>query len=265
MSGFNPRWLSLREPADRSARDGSLLAAMAKWLEGQTRPLHVLDIGCGTGSTWRSLAPILPSDTRWTLLDHDADLLAASRLEIGAQTGVDYVQHDLNDVSGLPLQGHSVVTASALFDLCSEEFCQALVERLSEAGCGLYAALNYDGAMSWSHSHPLDQRVIENFNRHQQTDKGFGPALGPTATTRLHEMLKAAGYAVAVGKSPWIMTAAQAELQRVFLQGFRQPLLEVGGLSGEEISGWLSFRLSSVTRPDSTCTVGHQDLLAFPG
>ena len=54
MSGFDKDWLTLRESADLRARDPQLLATAIGAIERAAHPC-VLDIGCGTGSTYRAL------------------------------------------------------------------------------------------------------------------------------------------------------------------------------------------------------------------
>ena len=263
MSGFDRHWLALREPADHAARDDGLVEALARHLDGQSNAM-VLDIGCGTGSSWRSLAPRLPAGTRWLMLDNDPSLLQEATRTIGPRQGVAFGRHDLNDMEGLPLDAVHIVTASALFDLCSERFCVALADRLVSARCGLYAALNYDGTMRWSHAHPLDERMVELFNSHQRTDKGFGEALGPEATATLARHLAERGFSIATGDSPWRMHAASADLQSAFLAGMRLPLLEISGMAADAIDEWLDFRQAAIAWPGSSCVVGHTDILALP-
>lgn len=263
MSGFDKDWLALREPADRAARHTGLPDDLARHL-GALERAHILDIGCGTGSTWRSLNDRLPGQITWTLLDHDPALLDEAQRRIGEESGIAFRQHDLNDIATLPLEDASVVTASALFDLSSERFCTALVERLASARIGLYAALNYDGVMHWSLPHPLDGQMVDLFNRHQRTDKGFGTALGPDATACLARLLTAHGFSVRIEDSPWRMDSRTAALQAEFLHGLRRPLLEMSALSKATVDGWLEFRLSAIGQPGSSCLVGHTDLLALP-
>ena len=45
----------------------------------------------------------------------------------------------------------------------------------------VYAALTYDGRIDLSPADPLDATIASAVNAHQHTDKGFGPALGPSA------------------------------------------------------------------------------------
>ena len=263
MSGFDKDWLALREPADRAARHDGLVDLLARHLAGM-ETARVLDIGCGTGSTFRSLGDRLPGEVGWTLLDHDADLLEEAERRIGQDSKVGFRRHDLNDINGLPLDGIAVVTASALFDLCSERFCEAVADRLASARIGLYAALNYDGTMDWSLPHPLDGQMVDLFNMHQRTDKGFGPALGPDATACLARQFAARGFRIRIGESPWRMDAGSTALQVELLNGLRRPLLEMSELPGDAIVGWLEDRLSAIAQPGSSCRIGHTDILALP-
>jgi len=263
MTGFDKAWLAVREPADLAARNKALMGELARFLAADEQP-HILDIGCGTGSTWRSLSDHVPGSTSWRLVDYDPALLAEAARSIGAGNRVEFRQHDLNNLAGLPLDGVSAVTASALLDLCSERFCDALSERLSVHGCALYAALNYDGVMRWSVDHALDGQVVDLFNRHQRRDKGFGPALGPDATSCMAEQLTARGYLLRIEDSPWELDARTAALQTELLKGLRQPLLEMRSLGEQEIDDWLAFRLAALKSESSTCTIGHKDLFGLP-
>ncbi|OQP86676.1 methyltransferase type 11 [Rhizobium rhizosphaerae] len=264
MSGFDKDWLALREPADRAARAKPMVEALRRHLRQERAPM-IIDIGCGTGSTWRSLSPDFPAQTRWRLLDHDPLLLAEAARRIGATGTVSLHEFDLNQAESLALDGVSMVTASALFDLCSDAFCARFARLLAARGVGLYAALNYDGRMEWSIAHPLDRQVVEDFNRHQRIDKGLGPALGPEATAHLVRQFEALGYRTEVASSPWELGPDEAALQAALLKGLEQPLGEIGSLTSGDIRTWLDFRLAAVRKAGSRYVVGHADFLALPG
>jgi SAM-dependent methyltransferase len=83
MAGFSSDWLRLREPADTAARNGTLLGSVAAF-KSDAKSLMVLDLGAGTGSTLRALAPHLRTPQRWVLVDHDASLVAAGRQVLAA-------------------------------------------------------------------------------------------------------------------------------------------------------------------------------------
>ncbi|MCO5732485.1 bifunctional 2-polyprenyl-6-hydroxyphenol methylase/3-demethylubiquinol 3-O-methyltransferase UbiG [Rhizobium sp. SSA_523] len=262
MSGFESGWLSLREPADARARNDGLLAELGRYLHDGETPARLMDIGCGTGSTFRSLAGRLPDNARWTLVDYDSMLLAEAERRIGHEN-VDYLQLDLSSLDALPLQDCTVLTASAFFDLCSAAFCEGLASKLSAAGTGLYAALNYDGRIAWTNRHVLDLQIVRIFNRHQTTDKGLGQALGPMATPHLKTVLENEGFRVSTADSPWRLGPAETALHRAFVEGMVAPVLEMAELDHASVMSWRDARLADIDEGGS-CLVGHLDLLALP-
>ena len=74
-----------------------------------------------------------------------------------------------------------LVTTSALLDLVSDDWLERLVIEAAARRLPVYAALSYDGRARFDPADPLDIEIVAAVNRHQRTDKGFGPALGPSA------------------------------------------------------------------------------------
>jgi hypothetical protein len=70
---FSAEWLALREPFDHAARSVALARRFADRLPAR-RP-GLMDIGAGTGSLFRFLAPIIGRGQDWVLVDADAALL----------------------------------------------------------------------------------------------------------------------------------------------------------------------------------------------
>ncbi|ETX28927.1 class I SAM-dependent methyltransferase [Roseivivax isoporae] len=250
---FAADWLALREPADRAARDAGLLAEAAA--AAGPAPV-VLDLGSGTGSTRRSFDGLLP-DARWRLLDSDPALLDVAAAEGGDR--VECIRHDLNDVEALPLDGVSLVTASALLDLVSEDWLERLARVLSARGVPFYAALTYDGVMRWTAPRPGDDAVVAAFNAHMTGDKGFGPALGPGAADAAAGPFRRAGYIVAEAPSPWRLGPDEAALQRAFLEGVATAAREAGR---DDATEWNAARQEAIA--DSRAEIGHRDLFARP-
>lgn len=251
---FSATWLALREPADHAARDDRLLAdAIAA---AGPAPV-IVDLGSGTGSTLRAFAPGLAGPATWRLVDSDPALLAQAAVSAGPDVSLHEI--DLRTLDALPLAGASLVTASALIDLCSRDWLADLAAVLRDHGVGFYAALNYDGVMSWSVPDPDDAAITAAFNRHQRGDKGFGPALGPDCASIAAEVFAEAGFAVTEADSPWQLGPDQAELQRQLCDGIAGAAAETGML---QTQGWAARRhaLSRVGQ----CHIGHRDLLALP-
>lgn len=249
--GFSAEWLSLREPADRAARDEALAQQAAK--AAGPNPL-VVDFGCGTGATWRALAPFLPAGARWRFVDNDPALLAEASLVAGE--GAELVEADLGQRDALPLTGASLVTASALLDLMPEAWVADLARRLNVP---FYATLNYDGRMSWAPDHDDDTAVTAAFNQHQQGDKGIGPALGPNSADRTIALFEAAGFTVLSADSTWLLGSEMAALQRELTSGIAQAADEAGA---RDAVSWGRHRHASADR--TQCRIGHIDILALP-
>lgn len=276
MSGFSIDWLSMREPADREARDPALLQRARQWLrDAGARPATVVDLGAGTGSTLRSFIDDQEAErhndspVHWRLVDQDAALLAEARRRHSLHTGLEVYELDLMRTQTLPLADARLVTASALFDLVSTTFVQRLLDAMAEQNVSqkpaLYAALNYDGSTLWTPAHPLDAPVLAAFNRDQQRDKGFGPALGPRATEFSLEQCERLGYEVYMASSPWQLDGKEGKhraLVAALIDGIAQAVSSDPAIEATALQDWLQFRQAHVAT--GTCQVGHTDLLALP-
>lgn len=249
--GFSADWLALREPADLAARDAALLRHAAQ-LAGP-EPL-IVDLGCGTGATRRAMAPHLPKGTRWRFVDNDPDLLA--HVAAGSDQYTEVVKADLAAIDSLPLDGATLVTASALLDLVSEGWIHALAARLRAP---FYAALSYDGVMRWAPDDPDDRAITDAFNHHQQSDKGLGPALGPKAAACATQVFSAAGFVVQQSQSPWQLGPEMAALQKALTSGIAQAAASAGSSCAED---WGQKRHDAAS--NTQCVIGHLDILAIP-
>lgn len=273
---FAADWLALREPADHRARSAELAALAAEVLASEAlaseeltsgrlpadRPVRVLDLGAGAGSNLRWLAPRLQlrleRPQRWTLVDHDAALLARAGGDRRVCVDLDSGALDL-------VTGADLVTASALLDLVSERWLLRLVDSCAAAGAVALFALSYDGIVAWGGPpDPLDAVVLEAVNEHQRSDKGLGPALGPEATQVAAAAFARCGYRVRTRPTPWRLGAADAELARQLLQGWATAAAERRPGRRDEIEGWHRRRLGTIESAGLELTVGHLDLLALP-
>ncbi len=264
MSSFSAEWLDLREPADARARSRALTDVVADALPHH-RDVHVVDLACGTGSNVRYLTPFLRSPQRWLLADHSETLLAMARERCGPRVLTRVV--DLADQRQLAslVAGQDLVTASALLDLVSEEWLGAMIAACREARAAVLFALSYDGRMSCDPLDEDDSLVRELVNRHQRTDKGFGPALGPDAAVRVAELLGDAGYGVQSERSDWVLGPGTESMQHLLIDGWAGAAIEMDPSSRAAIRRWHHDRAAHVADGRSVITVGHQDVAGIPG
>jgi len=263
---FDPSWLALREGIDHRSRSPIGLRSLREWWFTR-RASRVLDLGCGTGSNLRYLAPRLPGPQRWTLLDRDAELLRRVRgpdQEVGDLT-LEVVEGDLA-TEGLALVAEvDLVTASALLDLVSEAWLDALIDACTEAGTAAHFALSYDGTISWGGTDdPLDSVVRNAVNQHQLGDKGLGPALGPNAGLGAWDRFKARGFLTDIVPSPWVVGPNDAELAIALIDGWATAAAEQLPGQTDEVRRWAERRRASVTTDDFLLMVGHVDVFALP-
>lgn len=268
MSGFSTDWLRLREPADHKARSEPLVRDLLTYL-GERDAVSVLDLGCGTGSNLRALAPLLPMPQHWALVDYDRALLDAARLEIESWLpGADVAEMtyhlqaadlttDLDQLFNV--NAYDLITAAALFDLVSEDWIKDFVAQLAARSCAFYTVLIYDGEMSWTPAHSADDDIRAAFNAHQQSDKGFGAAAGPRAGTVLAACLKDAGFKVRTEQSPWLLGPSEKPLMQATADGIGKAAEESGLMDDVALTSWRTSR-SALER----CEIGHTDILAIP-
>jgi SAM-dependent methyltransferase len=261
MSGFSKAWLSLREEADFEARAASLLSHFDFSKSGV---LRVIDLGAGTGSNLRYLAPHIPCAQNWTLIDADRALLdAVSGPAIAVDLNVTLRQLDLmQDLGAVPFDECDLITASALFDLVSEAWVDRLAKKCAEAKIryGLFAT-SVDGYISWTPVEPDDNTVSALFNAHMRRDKGFGPALGQDAPQTIEKCFAAAGYRVFFGDSAWRLAAEDAELQSHLLHGYVEASVEQAPEKAEMVRDWAARRRTHIAQGNSELIVGHRDVL----
>ena len=287
---FSPDWLALREPADHRARAAELLTPLcAAWRAAGWR--RVLDLGSGSGSNLRYLAPRLPQPQAWTLLDHDADLLSRAAAAAGPEREVTCVRGDLAREGLAAVADAHLVTCSALLDLVPAGWLRRLARACRAASCGVLLALSYDGRITWgmgegereagritrgpgaggaagrAASAAADDALVQRLvNAHQRRPQQPEPALGPGAAATAEALLAAEGYRTWCRPSPWPLGPADAALAGELVTGWERAALEMAGgpVEADRIRAWATGRRSTVASGRFQLTVGHQDLLALP-
>lgn len=265
MSSFAAEWLALREPYDLAARNAAVLDMVANAFLAQTS-IAVADLGCGTGATLRAVGPHLPPRQSWRLVDNNLSLLAqvptpAPSPYVTAVTQPVDLARDLELALDGPLD---LVTASALLDLVSSQWLDRLIIEAAARRLPVYAALIYDGRVGIDPAESFDDELLAGFNLHQRTDKGFGPALGPSAAARAVERFEHFGYAVVQGRSDWVLGPGDRAIQDALVAGWAEVGALTTAMSADTIGGWLARRRTHLAQSRSNLQVGHVDIFAQP-
>ena len=255
MTGeFSETWLGLREPADAAARARDLVAM----LPGPVRTIR--DLGCGTGSLGRWLAPRLPAPQHWIMADLDPALLAYAAANMPFE-GVT-VTTELSDVTALTaadLAGTDLVTCSALLDILTAGEVEALVRACADAGTTALFTLSVAGQVTLDPAQPADAVVAAAFDEHQRRVRDGRRLLGPDAPAVAAAAFEKAGARVVTRPSPWHLGPASAALTQEWLRGWVAAAAEQRPDQG--FDAYLEARLADLPR----AVVGHVDLLAIFG
>ena len=178
-------WLDLREPADAAARAHDLVGHLRRHLPATGRRL-IHDLACGTGAMGRWLAPLLPGPQRWVLHDRDPDLLEAAAVDLPvasadrAPVAVETRLADITELDTDDLAGATLITASALLDLMTEDELAGLVGVCAEVGCPVLLTLSVTGRVRLAPADPLDASVAAAFDAHQRRVTGPAACSAPT-------------------------------------------------------------------------------------
>ncbi|MFF7241947.1 class I SAM-dependent methyltransferase [Streptomyces collinus] len=266
---YAPEWLQLREPADAAARAADLLDALRDRLAAlpdRECGLVVHDLGCGTGSMGRWLAPRLDGAQHWVLHDRDPYLLhfaavASPRSAAdGSRVSVETRRGDVARLTSDALAGASLVTASALLDVLTREEIDALAAACAGAGCPALLTLSVAGQVELAPADPLDAELAEAFNAHQRRTG----LLGPDAVTVACEAFTERGMTVRLHPSPWRLGPEHAALTAQWLRGWVGAAVEQRPELRERAERYLAERLAACEAGELEVVVQHSDLLALP-
>jgi plasmid stabilization system protein ParE len=264
-------WLGLREAADAAARAPELVERVRRQLAaqpraGQPRPV-IHDLGSGTGSMGRWLAPQLPGPQHWIMYDRDADLLTQAAAGLGtaadgAPVTVAARRRDISRLTAEDLDGASLVTASALLDMLTAGEVDRIVAACAGAGCPMLATISVTGPVELTPPDPLDADIAEAFNAHQRRTVGGRRLLGPDAVDAAVEASGRRGMRVVVRSSPWRLGADQADLTAAWFTGWVAAAGEQRPELAPLATAYASRRLADAAAGRLGVVVHHNDLLA---
>lgn len=280
---FDPDWLALREGFDARARSLALIDRLLGALPARPR---LLDLGAGTGSLFRFLAPLIGGVQAWTFADADAELLdeafraitqwaealdwtvtcSGRALLVHTPMGVWRVEGialDLGDApESLPLAPTDAILCTALLDLVSANWLNRFAAALRSP---FLAGLNVDGRNVWLPHHPADAIVAAGFRRDQGRDKGFGPALGVRAPSVALHSLATHGFAVVSAPADWRVPRPALRMTQALVHGAANAARRAMPARHDAVAAWEAARMRQAAQGRLAIRVGHRDILAMPG
>jgi hypothetical protein len=259
----SPAWLALREPADAAARAADLVEPIRRRLAGNG-PALIHDLGTGTGSMGRWLAPRLPGPQHWIMYDRDPDLLDLARTGMTGMTGIT-VETRLRDITRLTvaeLGGASLITASALLDMFTADELDRVVHICAGAGCPALLTISVLGEVQLTPPDPLDAEIVDAFNAHQRRTVDGRALLGPDAVDRTVDLFRRMGITVLRRPSPWLLRAEYSELIFEWFAGWVGAACEQRPELSGPVQAYSRRRLAELEAGRLTVVVPHCDLLA---
>jgi hypothetical protein len=266
-------WLELREAEDGRARSPELAAAAATMLRATlygAKPVVVHDLGSGTGSMMRWLAPRLPGPQTWVLHDWNADLIeravdgarpvdADNRpVEVGSRIG------DLAYLSAADLDGAALVTASALLDVLTEQETEAIVRACVATGTPALLTLSVTGHAELDPPDASDARFERAFNAHQVRVASRRQLLGRFGVTTARQLFEGSGWHVRTTDTVWRLGDHEPQLLGEWFDGWVDAAAEHDAeLAGESIR-YRELRKAQLQRGELSAVIHHADLLAWP-
>jgi hypothetical protein len=265
-NGVSREWLVLREPADAAARAPDLVDRLRK-LPPVSGRWMIHDLGGGTGAMGRWLAPLLPGPQHWVLHDRDADLLEAAvavppgRAADGAAVTLEARCSDVTRLNSRDVADATLITASSLLDLLTEEELARLIDVCAGPGCPVLLTLSVVARVELTPAHPLDRRVAAAFDAHQRRVTERGRLLGPDAVAFAVERFDRLGADVRVRPSPWRLCASQAALAVEWFTGWVDAACEQEVELAADAEPYSRLRLVQAAAGELAVIVDHADLL----
>lgn len=261
-------WLALREPEDARARSRGLALAAADLVGPGT--IEIQDLGSGTGSMMRWLAPLLPGPQRWVLHDWNADLvgravngpLPADRT--GRAVEVDTRTTELARLDAAQLAGADLVTASALLDVLTGAEVAAVVDACLAVGCPVLLSLSVTGEVRLDPPDPFDDVIGAAFNAHQERTVDGRRLVGRSGAALAHERFRAIGWNVRTETTRWRLGADEPRLLGEWFDGWWGAALEQRPELAAEVAGFRAARAAQARRGALSAVIAHTDLLAWP-
>ena len=281
------RYLQSKQPVDDRALNRQVLDALQRFVKGSSATPRVLELGAGVGTMVSRLADwSILRRAQYTLIDRDADSLAAARRHLeawgtvtessmdaiavekgDARLDVEFVRADLFDFLATPARRgtYDLVFANAVLDLTDLQPTLPRIWKVLAPGAAYWFTINFDGESIFLPQHALDDAVVSRYHESMTADAGGTRAGHPQTGRRLLEAIPASGASLlAAGSSDWIVFPTQRQYpgdEAYFLHHIldfvRGALADHPRLDPAALGSWLHARHEQVERGE-LIYIAHQ-------
>ncbi|WP_173923825.1 SAM-dependent methyltransferase [Agromyces sp. Marseille-P2726] len=261
-------WLALREAEDARARSRELARAAARRL--RSGPIVIHDLGSGTGSMMRWLAPLLPGPQTWVLHDWNPSLVdcaANGAVPVdrrGRPVSVHTRSGELAQLDPDDLEGASLVTASAVLDVLTSDELGTVARACVTVGSPVLLTLSVTGKVRLDPPDPRDDAFAAAFNAHQERLVGGRRLMGPAGAALAQRLFLEAGWHVRAVTTLWRLGGHDPLLVEQWFDGWWDAALEERPDLEVEGAQYRATRSTQMRRSALAVTVAHTDLLAWP-
>jgi SAM-dependent methyltransferase len=200
---FANEWLRARRRFDDAALSVRVVERLIQDLDSETRPIRVVDLGCGLGAGIDRVAGWVSGPIDAWLVDHDDALLAAIQ---APRDGV-RIHRVRADVLAIdrPVAPSDLVVAHALADLFPLDRLAASIAGMVVPRGFAHVALTYDGETRFTPSlGTIDEEMLAAFHAFMDVPRRSNPAHGgSTAGRRVGPALAEAGMSVVAEDESW--------------------------------------------------------------
>ncbi|MFF1877909.1 SAM-dependent methyltransferase [Leifsonia sp. NPDC058230] len=261
-------WLALREAEDAGARSRELALEAARRVG--PGPIVVHDLGSGTGSMMRWLAPMLPGPQTWVLHDWNPSLTEratdgiAPRDRDGHPVSVRSHSGELAQLRPGDLDGASLVTASALLDVLTSKEVHAIANACIAVGRPVLLSLSVTGEVYLDPRDARDEAFESSFNAHQRRLVNGRRLLGRHGAAIARGIFLRARWNVRPVDTLWRLGHHDPLLLREWFDGWVDAAVEERPDLRAEARAYRELRSAQLRRGELSAVVVHTDLLAWP-
>lgn len=257
-----PRYLAAKQTVDdRALNDyvaGTLYAALP------TGPLHILEVGAGTGAMVERLLArkVVPSGSRYTAIDADPENVAEAGRRFSGRPLPIALEFEATDVYAFAqreagTRAWDLLVAHAFLDLVDAPRLLPHLFALLRPGGLFYFTLNFDGltALEPPVDPGFEEQVIDLYHRTMDERLIDGRLSGDSRSGRhlLWQIPAAGGEILAGGPSDWVVLpqpdgypAEEAYFLRHILHFFETSLTGRPELDAERFGRWLAARRAQI-------------------